>query len=45
VNFPVAMALFAILFVGGALAFYKVMEYFGVPKFTEKKEKPSIKPH
>lgn len=39
------MMVYSILFLAGVLAFYKVMEYFGVRKFTEKNEKPTIKPH
>lgn len=44
-NFPVAMLVFAIFFVGGALAFGKLMAFLGVRKFIEKDEKPTIKPH
>lgn len=43
-NFPIAMLVLLIGFVGGALAFYKVMEFFGFRKFTEENEKPKIKP-
>jgi hypothetical protein len=44
-NFPEAMLVFGILFVAGALAFGKLMAYFGVRKFIEKEERPKIKPH
>ena len=43
-NFPVAMMVFGIFFVVGALAFGKIMAFLGVRKFIEKNEKPNIKP-
>ena len=43
-SFPIAMLVFGVLFLCGALGFYKIMEFFGFRKFTNKGEKPNIKP-
>ena len=41
-NFPVAMLVLAVFFVGGTLAFGKLMAFLVVRKFIEKDEKPNI---
>lgn len=42
-NFPVAMLVFSISFLCLALGFYKIMEFFGVRKFTNKEEESNPK--